>query len=304
MCAVIAKVPKKNPAVSRRRDYRSMMKSRTSILVAVALSVLLHAIGLWFFANRAPELKEASSGDEARITVALAPPPAVQAPRQDSTPATAARPPEKIPRRHPTPKKSTAKKSTAKKPVVRAPTRAPKIVSRSLQPETLPRKESLPDDMFTQLEEARKRRAEAGAMPSTAAPDSAQNDNSVALANIARSVKQARGNDRINAGGVFEVRHMGYQDAEVVFWGWSAASRRNAMRLITIKKPADVDMETAVVNKIIDVIREEKNGDFIWDSHRLDRQITLSARPQDTVELRRFLMREFFPEHLPVAAEK
>jgi hypothetical protein len=276
-----------------------MTKSRTPILTAIGLSVLLHAIGLWFFTNRAPELKEASSGEEARITVALAPPPAVQAPRQDSTPAPAARPPEKIPRRH-----STPKQRTAKKPVVRAPARAPKIISRSLQPEAMPRKESLPDDMFTQLEEARKRRAEAGAMPSAAAPDSAQNDNSVALANIARSVKQARGNDRINAGGVFEVRHMGYQDAEVVFWGWSAASRRNAMRLITVQKQGNVDMETAVVNKIIDVIREEKTGDFIWDSHRLDRQITLSARPQDTAELRRFLMREFFPEHLPAAAEK
>jgi hypothetical protein len=304
MYAVIAKVPKENSTASRRRDYRNMTKSRTSILIAVALSLLLHAIGLWFFAHRAPELKATSSGDEVRITVALAPPPAMQVPRQETIPVPVARPPEKKSPRH-----STPKKRAAKKPVVRAPTPAPKIVSRSLAPETVPRSESLPDDMFTQLEERRKRRAEAEAVPApsepaAAVPDSAQNDNSVALANIARSVKQSRGRDRVDAGGVFEVRHMGYQEAEVVFWGWSAASRRNAMRLITVEKGANVDMETAVVNKIIDVIREEKTGDFVWDSHRLGRQITLSARPRETAELRRFLMREFFPEYLPAIPEK
>jgi hypothetical protein len=299
---VIANVPKKNSAASRSRDYRNSAKSRTTVLLAVVLSLLLHAIGVWVFASRPRELKATFSGDEARITVALTPPPAVQVPQKNSSPSSLPPVPE-----HTSPRQASPKKRPTRKTVVRTPPRAPKIVSRSLPPETASRSQSVSDDMFTQLQEARKRRAEAAArpaLPELSAPDSAQNDNSVALANIARSVKQAKGPDAINTGGVFEVRHVGYHEAEVVFWGWSAASRRNAMRLITVEKGANADMETAVVNKIINVIREEKTGDFVWDSHRLGRQITLSARPQDTAELRRFLMREFFPEHVPSASAR
>ena len=54
------------------------------------------------------------------------------------------------------------------------------------------------------------------------------------------------------------------------------------------------------MKKMIELIREEKEGDFIWESHRLGRQITLSARLQDSAELQQFLLREFFSDYHPV----
>lgn len=295
-----------NESLSSRRghDTRKLARSRTSILVGIGLSVLLHAIGLYFFVNRPPDLKATSSGGEARITVSLAPPPMALAPEKKNIPAPAVEAPEKISPPHP-----AAKKRRAKKTVDRAPHDVAKNPPKPIQPKAIQPDTSLPDDMFTQLEAARKRRAEANARTAEpeAAPrasDSAQSDNSVALANIARSLKHARGRDRIDAGGVFEMRNVLYYNAEVVFWGWNANSRRSSMRLIEVEKGANPDIQTAIVKKIIDVIREDKSGDFVWDSHRLGRQITLSARPQDTAELQRFLMKEFFPDYLPAAPGK
>ncbi len=159
--------------------------------------------------------------------------------------------------------------------------------------------------MFTQIQEARKRRAEAlGPEVSSSPPQQEQNDNSVALANIEHSLQHANGRSKVDAGGVFEVRDKGYEHAEVVFHGWSPNARRNSTRVIPVEQGPAPDIETAIVNKIIGVIREEKTGDFLWDSHRLGRTITLSARVQDTAELRRILMQEFFPEYLPAVPSR
>jgi hypothetical protein len=59
------------------------------------------------------------------------------------------------------------------------------------------------------------------------------------------------------------------------------------------------DIETAIVKKMIELIRKEKTGDFEWDSHRLNRVVTMSARPQDTEALQAFLYKEMFPEYKP-----
>ncbi|MDQ9172285.1 hypothetical protein Q8A64_17890 [Oxalobacteraceae bacterium R-40] len=71
--------------------------------------------------------------------------------------------------------------------------------------------------------------------------------------------------------------------------------RRNAKRLFNVEKGPSADIQTALIKKVIEIIRKEKKGDFLWESKRLGKSITLSARLQDNDELERFLMREFFP---------
>jgi hypothetical protein len=303
---LMADVPNDILPIRQGSDYRAASNRRKTVLVGVILSVLIHALGLWVLIERAPvDVKVASGDTDERITVSLAPPPApVPAPMQVPVSKPPIPAPKKSPAKHP------ARKYVEKKATDRKPDNTPKTIPKT-QPEIVQPRASPSDDMFTQLEAARKRRAEANARlgeaePQAAAPaqQSAQNDNSIAQANIASSLKHARGRDRRDEGGVFEIRDVGYRSAEVVFWGWSASSRRNSMRLFTVDQGTDVDIETAVVRKIIDVIREEKKGDFIWDSHRLGKEITLSARPQDTAELQQFLMREFFPDYLPPAPRR
>jgi hypothetical protein len=45
---------------------------------------------------------------------------------------------------------------------------------------------------------------------------------------------------------------------------------------------------------MIAIIREYETEDFVWESPRLTRNITLSARLRDNAELEEFMMREFF----------
>jgi hypothetical protein len=165
---------------------------------------------------------------------------------------------------------------------------------------------SLQEDYSAHLEAARRSRgqAEDDVVAESAENESAQadpeNDNSVAMANIEFSLSRARGN-RDDVGGVFQVKRVGYHDAEFLFYGWSERSHRHATRLITVEQRVNVDIQTAVVKKVIDIIREEKKGDFLWESHRLGKPITLSTRLQDSNELERFLMREFFPDYAQAA---
>ena len=45
---------------------------------------------------------------------------------------------------------------------------------------------------------------------------------------------------------------------------------------------------------MVSLIRQHYKGDFNWDSHRLNRTIVMSARPEDNAGLEEFLMLEFF----------
>jgi hypothetical protein len=47
---------------------------------------------------------------------------------------------------------------------------------------------------------------------------------------------------------------------------------------------------------MIAIIRDHERGDFVWESRRLGRNVTLSARPRDEAGLKDFLMREFFAD--------
>jgi hypothetical protein len=60
---------------------------------------------------------------------------------------------------------------------------------------------------------------------------------------------------------------------------------------------ADPDIETAVVRKMIEVIRKEKPGEFEWDSQRLGRTIKMNAAKPYQAELEAFLLKEIFPEY-------
>jgi hypothetical protein len=157
--------------------------------------------------------------------------------------------------------------------------------------------------MFTQLEAARKRRAEAQARDGSPAPDAsaqeseARDPNSIARANVAESLKRASGPNRKDSGGVFQLRHVGVGSASFVFHGWSAASRRDVNQHVAVEIGMEKDIQSAVVKKMIEIIRAQTTDTFIWDSHRLGKQLTLSARREDSAELEQFLMREFFPDH-------
>ena len=93
---------------------------------------------------------------------------------------------------------------------------------------------------------------------------------------------------------MFQVQRMGYDDAEFFFFGWNKEIRRNTKQMIEVRKGNNSDIRIAVVRKMISIIREYEREDFLWESYRLGRALTLSARARDNAGLEEFMLLEFF----------
>ncbi len=150
-----------------------------------------------------------------------------------------------------------------------------------------------------------RRRARAGAVPavpgqqiSEPQPIAGEDENAKRDRNIAANLGSLRapapGENSRRGGGVFQIRRIGYEDAEFMFFGWNKDMGRNNTQLVEVRKGNNPDMRIAVVRKMIVIIREHENGDFVWESRRAGRNVSLSARASDTAKLEAFLLQEFF----------
>lgn len=273
--------------------YGDPSKRRRSIAAGSLLSLLLHVTAFWFVMHRDPMIIKpapptVAGGAMAYLSPLAARPRSRQALRK---------PPSAAPRlkQNAPPKQDQLPKNPA---AITEPMPAPVV-----KPDT-----STPDDMFAYVQAARKRRADAEPQPQSSetdntppAEDANQRANRIARENVAFSQKQGAGAQRDDSGGLFQLRHVGLHNAEFLFRGWNVNFRRNSSQMIAVDQGGEIDIETAVIKKMIEIIRSKKSDDFIWDSHRLGKEFTLSAKPEHSIELQKFLMREFFPDYAPLA---
>jgi len=163
-------------------------------------------------------------------------------------------------------------------------------------PQAVDEKAAPPADMSEMVAAAQARRRAAGIRSPDEVrpePDARPQGDEVARANIERSLAQARG--RSGAGGVFQITRRGARDAAFLFRGWDNDSRAGLRELVQVDAGPGGNVEDAIVRKMIEIIRKYQPGDFSWNSHRLGRVVTLSARREDNAGLEDFLKKEFFP---------
>lgn len=162
-----------------------------------------------------------------------------------------------------------------------------------------PKKPEPPEEM-DMAEYIAKRRMQRGAADEQPAEESAgARATRVALANIADANGRSKGDDRNETGGVFSVTNKSFSGADLKFRGWNPNFKRRWLQQVRVELGNEPDIETAIVKKMIELIRKEKTGDFDWDSQRLQRVVRMSARVQDQAALEDFLFREMFPEYRP-----
>ncbi|MES2901884.1 MAG: hypothetical protein V4723_19315 [Pseudomonadota bacterium] len=162
------------------------------------------------------------------------------------------------------------------------------------EPEPVKAKIDPAEDMMAKIEERRRAR---GQSEQPAEETEAQRGNRVALANIAAANGKSKGDDSSDSGGVFSVINQTFNRADVKFRGWNPKFQRRWLTQVTVERGNYPDIETAIVMKMIELIRKEKTGNFEWDSHRLQRVVTKSARVEDTEELKEFLFKEMFANY-------
>ena len=93
--------------------------------------------------------------------------------------------------------------------------------------------------------------------------------------------------------GIFQIVNKGHRTAQFTFREWTTDASSSKRRLVEVDAGQGGDIEIAIVRKMIELIREHYQANFNWDSYRLGRVVTLSARKEDSAGLEQFLMREF-----------
>jgi type IV secretory pathway VirB10-like protein len=268
--------------------YGQQGPNRTGLALTIGLHLLLVAI--WLVQPKAERHAPPKSG----AAVVWLPPlkenkpaakPAEQAPKQTSK---AAAPKLTLPRITMPPLPNTITVPDVK-PVQEKPQPQPPKDETKAPPQEV--------DMQAYIEAQRKRRG-APAQTDQAEESEAARGTRSALANIA-AINGRGGQDPNETGGVFSVSNKTFSTADLKFRGWNPNFKRRWLTAVTVERGSEPDIETAIVKKMIELIRKEKTGDFEWESHRLNRVVTMSARPQDTQELMNFLYKEMFPEYKP-----
>jgi hypothetical protein len=293
--------------------YRSWREDRRGITIptiwlALVLSLLIHLAAVWPW--HPPVLRPSSEQSEresgrSSLSVQLAPRPTPAPERQRSPavqpqlpPQARAQRPRVAPRARAEPNVLALNRAVPNVPPALAP--AIPIVPAPTTPAPIAPRAAPAGDLASYIEAKRQARDESA--PSAPSVGSASNTqpaeddnaraNRIAAANLGTDRTPTFGADR--GGGIFSIQRMSYDYAEFLFFGWNKDIRRNTTQLIEVRKGTNSDIRLAVVRRMIVIIREHEDGDFVFESRRLGRNITLSARPRDTAGLEDFLMREFF----------
>lgn len=269
-----------------------------TIWVAIVLSALVHAAVLskWL-----PEIRFPTPDELERralvppLVVNLAPPriiPPGPPPAPPPAPRAKPRPPIEAPTPPPAPPVIALKRPAPKAPPPAAePPAPPAFAAPTPRPEF--------DDLASYVEARRRARAASGPAPPPDRPASTpvEDENTRASRNVAQNLgSQERlsfGYDPNRSGGLFQIQLLGHDYAEFTFIGWNKDIRRTTKQLVEVRRGDNSDIRIAVVRRMIAIIREEVQEDFLWDSQVLGYR-TLSARVKDNKALEEFLMGEFF----------
>jgi outer membrane biosynthesis protein TonB len=283
--------------------YRRDGVTIPTIWVAFALSLLLHLALLWQWLPHLRLLSpdETKLGDgKGSLIVHLAPssipPPSPRlpvpppAPKIEAPPKSAAARPPLVPAR-PRPAR----------PVIALTQPQPDVQAAPTEPELVPAAPTQPPaegDLASFIQARRSARGQppsrAGAANAPPVEDDRARSERIVAANLGSQRAPTFGYDPSHSGGVFQIVRMGYDYAEFMFFGWNKDIRRNTRQQIEVRKGGNSDIRLAVVRKMISIIREYEQEDFRWESQRLGRAITLSARARDNAGLEEFMLREFF----------
>ncbi|HEY2630317.1 MAG TPA: hypothetical protein VGI57_14395 [Usitatibacter sp.] len=192
-------------------------------------------------------------------------------------------------------------------PEIRKPVVAPRPVVREtpklVEPVTTPAPEPLPTpepppspsrpeppvDMMAGIKARQEARRQAEAAMARGPHQSS--DSETAEANINRNLHFTPGG---GVGGVFQILSKGTRTAEFAFNGWQPDRDRRWREVIEVDAGLGGDVDRAIVRRMITLIREHYSGDFRWESRRLGRVVTLSAKPEDNDGLEDFMIKEFF----------
>ena len=282
----------------RRADYTLQINISRNTLIAVCLSVLLHLL-LLFWLKPSILLPDGEQGKPQPITVTLNVPSPQAAPQPEVTPPPIVLPapkpksPPAKPRRQP--EKPSPEVMAVEKP---APEPLPKPQTPATPSPT--ETEAAPTDMMSYVKAAQARRQAAENYAAQINADAAARERQpteeeLRTAAIKRNLQQSGTN------GIFQILSKTDRSAVFAFHGWKRDFSYNRREVVQVDAGPGEDIERLVIRRMIKLIREHEQGYFTWESYRLGRTVTLSAKPEDNAGLEDFLIEEIFGTRQPYA---
>lgn len=159
-----------------------------------------------------------------------------------------------------------------------------------------------PPEMDMQAYIDARRKARGAKDPSDQPSEESENARAtrIAQANIAAANGRSRGDDGPDKG-LFSMTNKTFHSVDLQFRGMNPNFKRRWLQQVTVEQGNEADLETAVIKKMIEMIRKEVKGDnFTWTTHS-QRAVLMSARPENTEQLFAFLMKDTFPDYKPPA---
>lgn len=266
------------------RDPYLHLRIRRSTLYAALASLLLHLAVLFAVPHQPMGSNAAATSRSDRLIARLRTDQPVQAPA-------AASPPAHLPR-------SANRRKPVSKPPVLARNKpdsqqrtAPTVAANPPPP---PMAEPA-TDMQSYLEAARaRRRASQGFSEREIAAAAALDGLDRQPSEEERRMAQIKRNLMPGTSGVFQILSMDSRTAAFSFRGWTVDASNARREYIAVDIGTNANIEIAIVRRMIELIRRYYQGNFNWESQRLDRTVVLSARPEDNDGLEEFMMKEFF----------
>lgn len=292
---------------ARHRD----VVARRVLAVAVALSLAIHGVALWeWLPTLGPlafDIGQAPKGD-APLTARLdtksrepladpsksASPATPPAPRPAATPSSKPRPPVLLAERTPAPPMISPELPAAPAPTPLPQLAPPPVAPPPPAPAITPPVTHVHPDLSSYIAAKRRERGESESGPLSPEEHENARVNRIVSANLASVNTPTFGAEKRNTGGMFQITQLSTDSAEFTFFGWNRDIKRRASQRIDVRRGPNGDIRIAVVRKMIAIIREYEQEDFIWRSNRLARDVTLSARAADNEGLEQFMLREFF----------
>jgi hypothetical protein len=290
-----------------RGDQVFRIQFSRNTLIAVIISLLIHALIVFFALPKfEPDKAELPARE---LEVSLAPPtPERKVAELPAVPAEVVSEPVVKPK----PKVITQQTNKpAKKPAFKVPdilaTNKPvsekipsnlTIPKETTQTETPP-EDAPPVDMMAYVNQQRAKRA---AQESDAARQNAE----ATARERGPSAEQLRDerikqNFQTGVNGIFEITNLEARNASFTFNGWTNNFSSARREFFEVQANPGQDVRLLMIQKMISLIRRHYQGDFNWESHRMNRTIVMSARPEDNAGLEEFMMLEFFGQNYKTA---
>jgi outer membrane biosynthesis protein TonB len=272
-----------------RGDKHIRLHISRNTLIAFVVSIVLHLLVLLLVV---PKIDLDTSTPNTTIEVSLAP--------KTKAPEIAPLPEPPQPEFVPEPKIIAQKPSSQPKKPRPRDFSVPKVLTQESNEQALPSPPSKPQpqspadaptDMASYVAQQRAKRE-------SAESDAARQNAQAAAAEQGLTEEQKRderikNNLKSGTNGIFSIPRLETRSATVSFKGWTDYSNVK-LKFYEVEASSGEDIKLVAVRRIIAIIREHYNGDFPWESQRLGRTITKSARLEDSKELEDFLMIEFF----------